>query len=659
MSRNLPTEADDTITLTHTDSASSHERQLEVPRRLGSVRLTQEIGRGGMGVVWLGRDELLGRDVAVKFLLNIVTGTDDPGFVRFMDGARAATAARHPSLTTIYLADTIQNTPYLVMEYINGASLSDVIRANGALSSSASLTVLHDVCDALGELHDRRIIHRDIKPGNVLIDLEGRVFLTDFGLACERPAEGQDVVGVSGTPAYMAPEMFDGTVSERSDVYALGLMTYQMLTGVRAFNGPLAQVRRQHMLKALPTEPLEHRGVADDLITLLERATNKDALFRYKTARHFYERLVEALPETRTSSADRRALAALVTQARNAGEAIDPIIADGSSGSSYYDTLSKRAAKKRGSSDFGDQLSNLSSDTVANQIIPVGETIPFDLNCVNCDYNLRGLHPGGKCPECANLIAASLTRSRLLFAPRAWLSALQLGLMLVLIFMTVDIAIPLGLNLVGLGVTRLSSDPRPILQSASILFTIAGWIQLIILGVGSFFLTYPKKNVIRLPLEALFSWLVRLAAFAIILVQVVKPIILNLVEVQMSALMLTLVDSVTTALTFAAISAYLATLLSRIPQPSLSRSLSRLAIGFIGFTLITLVGGLLLTSFLINRPMIQVAASLLLGALQITTIYLLTQARSLLKMTQTRQSELTTLYAEIPSAAPSEQADEH
>jgi len=178
--------SDETITLSHTPVAAGAPEFLLLPRQLGNVRLIGEIGRGGMGVVWRGRDEMLARDVAVKFLLHAIADAEDPHFGRFLDGARAAAAVRHSGLTSVYHAELAQGVPYLVMEYISGPALSDILRQCGPLNLSAVIAVLDAVCAAVGALHEAGVLHRDIKPANVLLDSQGRVYVTDFGLACPR-----------------------------------------------------------------------------------------------------------------------------------------------------------------------------------------------------------------------------------------------------------------------------------------------------------------------------------------------------------------------------------------------------------------------------------------------------------------------------------------
>lgn len=285
--------ADDTISLTRTTDLAFGEpgQMVTVPRQVGSVRLERQIGQGAMGVVWLGADELLRRRVAVKFLLTAVQGPDDPRLAAFLEGARAAAAVRHPNLTNILHAAAVENVPYLVMEYVDGPSLSAVLRNTGPLSPLELLAVMTDVCGAVNHLHDQQRVHRDIKPSNILLDDKGHAFVTDFGLSKElsaRPgALREGGAPIAGTPAYMAPEMFEGQISGRSDVYALGVSAWELLTGRTPFGGALEEVRRAHAESPPLTEALRERDVPDALADAVERAINKAAVFRHKSPAHF------------------------------------------------------------------------------------------------------------------------------------------------------------------------------------------------------------------------------------------------------------------------------------------------------------------------------------------------------------------------------------
>ena len=327
--------------------------QVEVPRRLGSVELIEEIGRGGMGVVWLGRDELLGRDVAVKFMLGATAGDDDPHFVTFLEGARAAAALRSPGITAVHHADVVAGAPYIVMEYVDGPSLARVIRASGTLTFAAAWHVMRSLTATVAQLHDAGIIHRDIKPSNVMLDLDGRLFLTDFGVAILRRDDGVDSVRtrLAGTPAYMAPEAFEARASARVDVYALGVTFYEMLMGEPPFAaGTLEGLRDLHAAADVPVRGLLDKGVDPAVIDLIDRALRKDPKFRFKSARH----LLEAMDRLRIDAAHvargEPDLRAAAMAARVTGESRTPgagaALGDSSS-RTLYDHMATIAARKR------------------------------------------------------------------------------------------------------------------------------------------------------------------------------------------------------------------------------------------------------------------------------------------------------------------------
>ena len=274
--------------------------RLEPGRELGPVRLVREIGRGATGAVFQGLHTVLCRDVAVKFLIHVTAGsTDAEGIRRFVDEARAAASVRHPNLTQIFHADVDGVTPYLVLEYVHGPTLRQLLEHAGALSAQVAAVIVSDIAAAVAELHARGIIHRDIKPSNALVDSDGRVCVTDFGLAVRRshssPGSGASAdIDFAGTPAYMAPEMFEGRISARSDVYAMGIMAFQLLAGSTPFSGAFHELRDKHAHDALPSHLLRALGVNPDVIEVVERATNKQAMFRYKTAPDFARALRQA-----------------------------------------------------------------------------------------------------------------------------------------------------------------------------------------------------------------------------------------------------------------------------------------------------------------------------------------------------------------------------
>ena len=448
----------DTITLTGSAAGDTPVGEVTIPRELGPVRLLREIGRGGMGVVYLGRHQMLDRDVAVKFLLNAVAGPDDPGFARFLEGARAAARLEHPGLTTIHHADVVDGIPYLVMQYIDGPALSEVLKQTGPLSLSTLFAVLDAVSEAIGELHDRGIIHRDIKPGNVLLSHDGRVVVTDFGLALARPMgqRGPSSERLGGTPAYMAPEMFAGEVSLRSDVYALGVMTFELLTGELPFTGTVEEVREKHLDEPLPLEPLQQRRLDPALIEVLQRATHKNAMFRYKTAEYLRKALRGSIATEKLLREGAAELHRLVPRTLDTEpDATTTQGAETTPTSTYFDRLSEIADEKRATraplgeadADKGRQDDRPAAPTPSSDDSPVepisipaqpsaeptaAPTLVADVSCVKCEYNLRGLSADVRCPECGEAVTASLRRDRLLFADPSWVGRIVLGQTLIL-----------------------------------------------------------------------------------------------------------------------------------------------------------------------------------------------------------------------------------
>lgn len=212
--------------------------QLPTPEDLTALlpqfRITRLIGRGGMGAVYAGIQLSLGRDVAIK-LLPAALGHDPVFKARFEREAKTLAKLKHPCIVTIYdIGETPDGHLYFSMEMVQGTDLQSVIQG-GRLTVSHALQVVMEVCDALQYAHKRGVIHRDIKPANVLVSQDGQVKLADFGLS--RPLTHHAGLTspsvVMGTPDYMAPEQWMGNADHRSDIYALGVMLYEMLTGIR------------------------------------------------------------------------------------------------------------------------------------------------------------------------------------------------------------------------------------------------------------------------------------------------------------------------------------------------------------------------------------------------------------------------------------------
>jgi eukaryotic-like serine/threonine-protein kinase len=198
----------------------------------GKYVLEHEIGRGGMGAVWLGRDTVLDRVVALK-RVGMVPGGSTPDLARAEREARLAAALSHPHVVAIFDLVAEGSEHWLVMEYVDGPSLAQVIRQDGPLPSAAAATLLGQTADALAAAHGAGIVHRDVKPSNILVTKDGEAKLTDFGIArAEADASLTQTGLVTGSPAYLSPEVASGSsATPASDVWALGATLFHVLAG--------------------------------------------------------------------------------------------------------------------------------------------------------------------------------------------------------------------------------------------------------------------------------------------------------------------------------------------------------------------------------------------------------------------------------------------
>ncbi len=239
-----------------------------------------------MAVVYLARDPAIDRPVAIKLLREAV---DTPELrERFAREARSAGRLRHPNIVTVFQVGEHAGAPYIVMEYVPGASLAEIIRQRPALPLRWKLRVVEDLCHGLAYAHKAEVVHRDMKPGNVQIDSDGVVKILDFGIARVGQAKGDETAltqlgMMMGTPNYMAPEQINpGVADHRSDVFAVGLVMYELLTYRTAFGGDSYSVL--HKILNDEPEPVEKwcPGIDADIVTILDRAMRKRPEERYQ-----------------------------------------------------------------------------------------------------------------------------------------------------------------------------------------------------------------------------------------------------------------------------------------------------------------------------------------------------------------------------------------
>ena len=232
----------------------------------GRYRLVQAVGRGGMGTVWQAHDILLGRDVAIKQIWipgvdHDVEDPDDPLVRRALREARAAARLRHPGVVVVYDVVTERGRPWLVMELVDGRSLAQAIAEHGLLTAQETARVGLRVLEALQAAHRAGIIHRDVKPANIMLEDTGRVVLTDFGIAAIDDATALTATGqMIGSPAYLAPERINGhPAGTPSDLWALGVTLYTAVTGQSPFQRQDTQATLAAVLTARPVTPA-HAG---------------------------------------------------------------------------------------------------------------------------------------------------------------------------------------------------------------------------------------------------------------------------------------------------------------------------------------------------------------------------------------------------------------
>ena len=232
----------------------------------GRYVLGAQIGRGGMGAVWLARDEVLGRDVAVKRIGDF-PGGDTPGLVRAQREAKLAARLNHPHVVAVFDFVTEGDEQWLVMEHVEGTDLAALVDEYGALPPEDAANVLRQVAEALAAAHTAAIVHRDVKPSNILITRDGTAKLADFGIARARDSTLTASGMVTGSPAYLAPEVAAGQpATEASDVWSLGASLYQALTGRPPYDTSDNVLAAMYQIVHEPPPRLPDEGWPADLL---------------------------------------------------------------------------------------------------------------------------------------------------------------------------------------------------------------------------------------------------------------------------------------------------------------------------------------------------------------------------------------------------------
>jgi serine/threonine-protein kinase len=282
---------------------------------LGRYRLLAELGRGAMGVVYRAEDPMLSRTVAIKTINMVADPAERAEYEkRFYQEAKAAGGLSHPNVVTIYDIGHAGDVVYMAMEYVEGTELRDLLN-RGRIDAAVAVDILAQVAEGLAYAHARGIVHRDVKPANIMVPRDGPAKIMDFGIARMRASDVKTQTGMLlGSPKYMAPEqLLGGQVDQRCDIFSLGVVLYEALTGAPPFSGAdITQVMYQ-IVHADPPPPSALNSRVPPMLDLIAaKALAKDPAARY--------------PDARELAADLRACRAQVAARTVAAEADDTII---------------------------------------------------------------------------------------------------------------------------------------------------------------------------------------------------------------------------------------------------------------------------------------------------------------------------------------------
>jgi len=268
-----------------------------VGQNLGQYQILSEIAKGGMSTVYLARQTSMNRDVAIKILPPSML--HETTFIeRFNREVSIITRLQHPHILPVYDYGEFHDMPYIVMAYLSGGTLTDLIKQQGPMDIADVARIVDEIADALDYAHGKGIIHRDFKPGNVLLDEQGNTYLADFGLAKLREAASTitRTTTMLGTPAYMPPEQVDASdLTPAADLYALGVTIFQMLTGRVPFEGNTTQVLIAHAMQPIPNLRDFRPTIPAAAQQVFNTAMAKNPNDRYASAKKFAQALKTAL----------------------------------------------------------------------------------------------------------------------------------------------------------------------------------------------------------------------------------------------------------------------------------------------------------------------------------------------------------------------------
>ncbi|NOU01093.1 MAG: serine/threonine protein kinase [Gallionella sp.] len=263
--------------------------------QLGRYEVLSELGQGAMGVVYKAKDPLIDRIVAIKTInLGLALDEKEEYEGRFYQEAKAAGRLSHPNIVTIYDVGRNDEVAYIAMEFLEGRELRDIMNDEGLLPVHQILDIVAQVASGLAYAHENGIVHRDVKPSNIMVVRDGHVKITDFGIARMASSSVRTQTGmVLGSPKYMSPEQVMGKlIDQRSDIFSLGVMLYEMLTGQAPFTGDNVNAIMYQTLNTIPSPPNTLNGSVPEMVNfIVAKALSKGLDDRYQDAKDFADDL--------------------------------------------------------------------------------------------------------------------------------------------------------------------------------------------------------------------------------------------------------------------------------------------------------------------------------------------------------------------------------
>ena len=284
---------------------------------IGKYTILEEIGRGGMGVVYKGKHASLNRFAAIK-VLPAQLAVDELCLQRFLREADTLAKLQHQNIVNIYDIETLNDTQYLIMEFVNGQTLADLLRTHGPYAPDEAAKIVRDVALALSHSHAKGVIHRDIKPANIMIDEDGIVKVADFGIARAMENTAVTRTGIIGTPKYISPERIKGheDIDGRSDIYSLGIVFYEMVTGRVPFPDENEfTVLEKHVQKAPPPPSRLRTDLPVVYEKIILRCLAKSKIARYPTCHELAASLQEAI-SAREPAADQSSSTKVISRGK-------------------------------------------------------------------------------------------------------------------------------------------------------------------------------------------------------------------------------------------------------------------------------------------------------------------------------------------------------